>query len=95
MYVPDIKSMDIGTGVTTINNYINSDVKSAFGSNNHSNLESITIPETVTTIYSYFLFYCDSIKKITLPKSLTTVYGPIFSACPNLEFIGYRGTRNQ
>lgn len=91
--ISDIKSCEVGTGVNQIVNlheseYINS--PSFTG-----NIEFLTLPETVTTIESNFLYHCDSIKKITLPKSLTKIYPPLFEGCKKLEFVCYRGTMAQ
>ena len=47
-------------------------------------LETIAIPEGVTTIDSYAFADCKQLKTITLPDSLTTIYSNAFVDCENL-----------
>ena len=59
--------------------------KYAFGDIN--GLESITIPNTVTTIEANAFFACRQLGEIIIPASVTTIEQTAFSACYNLQQI--------
>ncbi len=70
-------SYDIPEGVTEIQ-------MQAF---NGCNLETITIPSTLTTI-SYYAFYgCENLKNITIPDTVTSIGTSAFRNCSSLTSI--------
>jgi len=58
---------------------------SAFG--NCKNLESITIPASVTTIGYGAFVSCEKFTSITIPKNVTSIGAAVFSLCSNLTNI--------
>lgn len=51
-------------------------------------IQKITLPETITSIHDYNVFwYCTSLKSINLPKNLTYLSVGAFSGCSSLEEI--------
>lgn len=61
----------IPDSVTTIGGY----------SCSYSIMETITIPSSVTAIYSSAFMGCDNLKSITIPDSVTTLGDSVFSGC--------------
>jgi len=51
----------------------------------HSELEEITLPDSVEIIESYAFNICDGLKKVTLPKNLTEIREGTFSQCATLH----------
>ncbi len=51
------------------------------------NLQSVTLPDTITTIGKNSFAYCSSLKSISLPENLTTIVDRAFSNCSSLETI--------
>ncbi len=74
----DMTSFDIHEDTKTIG-------ESAFGG--CSNLESITLPNSVTSIGNYALSDCSSLKSITIPSGVTCIGRGAFSGCSSLESI--------
>ena len=70
-------SFTIPSGVVTIGSY-------AFY---HSNLESIIIPPTVTTIENNAFGYCKNIAKIDIPNSVTKIAMMAFDNCSKLSMV--------
>ena len=70
------------TGVTSI-------VKDAFYG---SNIVSITIPDSVTSIGGRAFYNCSSLTSITIPDSVTSIGGDAFSNCSKLRDITCRAT---
>lgn len=52
-----------------------------------SYLETVIIPEGVTTIYEYAFSYCPALKKIDLPESVTSLGHSAFFKCESLESV--------
>ena len=52
-----------------------------------SNLESVEIPDGVTTIGNQAFWKCYNLKKVNLPNSVTTIGESAFEECKNLETI--------
>lgn len=50
----------------------------------HSDLTSVTLPNTITLISDYAFFYCDSLVNINLPDSITEIQENAFSNCHSL-----------
>lgn len=100
-YRDDIKTVNIGSGVTSIGDYafgylyaltsvsIPSTVtkigKGAFEVS--QKLSSVTIPSSVTTIGEEAFFLCNSLSTITIPNSVTTIGKSAFSTCEYLRTI--------
>lgn len=54
---------------------------------NCKNLQSVSIPNSVTTIESYAFTSCDSLQSITMPNSVTTIESYAFYSCTTLQSI--------
>ena len=52
-------------------------------------LESVELPDGLTTIYAYAFENCTSITSIHLPDSITTMGYKVFGGCSNLESANY------
>lgn len=73
---PEVTSVTLPTGITSINTY-------AFS--RCTKLKSINIPSGVTLIKSYAFASCVRLETINLPDALTTIQGSAFSSCVKLE----------
>ena len=51
------------------------------------NVVSVTLPSSITQIYSYMFADCIFLKKITIPSSITSIGDGAFSGCTSLETI--------
>ena len=94
----DIKSVVIGSGVTSIGKFafqdctkilsvtIPSSVKSFSTSAffGCSSLTSVTIPSSVTSIGACAFWGCESLTSITIPNSVTSLGNGVFEECSNL-----------
>ena len=67
----------IPEGVTTI-------CKNAFA---YTNIETISLPETLTSIEAYAFSNCKMLKHLTIPNSMKELTGYIFQECNDLEYI--------
>ena len=54
---------------------------------NCTSLESITIPDTVTSIGNSAFQFCSSLTNVSIPESVTTIGESAFQECTNLESI--------
>ncbi|MGN1298007.1 MAG: leucine-rich repeat domain-containing protein [Clostridia bacterium] len=54
---------------------------------NCTNLDTIIIPNTVTTVGKYAFYYCTNLNNITLPNSITNVESNAFQYCKSLSDI--------
>ncbi|MBE5732618.1 MAG: hypothetical protein E7353_06215 [Clostridiales bacterium] len=52
-------------------------------------LEDLIIPDTITTINSYALYGCQSLKSIKISKSVSIIGSYAFSGCDNVERVTY------
>ena len=76
------------TGITEIgNNYL-----SSFSS--CTNLKSITIPNSVTTIGDSAFSSCSSLTSISIPNSVATIGSSAFSGCSNLTSVIFDDTES-
>jgi type II secretory pathway pseudopilin PulG len=73
-----IKNINISSGIEKIG-------ISAFGES--SNVQSITIPNTVTIIDDYAFLNCQVLTDITIPNSVTSIGSSAFQACKSLTSI--------
>jgi hypothetical protein len=71
-YASSIKTVNIGSGVTTIGDY-------AF--NNHSALTFVTIPSSVTGIGNSAFSKCSKLASITIPDGVTSIGNNAFYSC--------------
>lgn len=76
VYRNAIQRVEIGSGVTYINDY-------AFY--NCYNLASIIIPNSVTSIGSRAFYYCYGLSSITIPSELSSINTYAFTNCYNLS----------
>ena len=51
----------------------------------HSNLASISIPNSVTSIYQSAFYNCSGLTSITIPNSVTSIEHSAFHGCSNLN----------
>lgn len=59
----------------------------AIGSFSKSNVKSVVIPDSVTTIAHYAFRYCENLSDITFGKGVTTIENQVFAHCSGLESI--------
>ena len=97
-YLPgQIKNVSIPTSVKIwgVNCLVNEIAPSAFA--DLSGLETVDIPQTVTTIGEYAFMNCTALQTLNLPSCITSIARSTFSGCtgltsitlpPNLESIG-------
>ena len=78
VYCNTIKFINIGSNISSLNNY-------AF--QNCYSLTSITIPDTVTIIGASAFTNCYSLTSITIPDTVTSIGNSAFSSCYSLESI--------
>ena len=72
---------------STINGYIVTQIGNTTFQDKKT-IKRITLPETITSINDYNVFwYCTSLKSINLPKNLTYLSVGAFSGCSSLEEI--------
>lgn len=57
------------------------------GENYKSNLESITLPDSITSIGQNAFYYCNSLTSITLSDSITNIGYRAFADCTGLAYI--------
>jgi hypothetical protein len=50
-----------------------------------TSLESVTIPESVTSIGKYAFYGCENLKEVNLPESVTSIQSYVFGKCSSLE----------
>lgn len=62
----------------------------AFKDNDY--IESVLLPESITSIGAEAFSGCTKLKSITIPKSVTTIGASAFNGCINLETVIYAGT---
>lgn len=58
-----------------------------------SKLQSITIPETVTSIGSQAFYGCTRLQSVTIPKDVAFIGNGVFIGCSNLEKVAFEGNR--
>jgi hypothetical protein len=85
LYRNRLKKVEIGNGVTRINNY-------AF--QYCYNLESIVIPNGVTSIVNHAFYYCDNLASIVIPNSVTSISFNVFQNCYKLASVSIPDTTN-
>jgi hypothetical protein len=76
------------TGITGIGNNYSS------GFNYCSNLKSITIPNSVTTIGDSAFSSCSSLMSVSIPNFVTTIGNYAFSSCNNLTSVIFDDTES-
>lgn len=77
-----LKHAEIPSGTTTIGN-------SAFrdSDDGYNQLQTVTIPNTVTSIDAYAFYYLSHMTEITIPASVTSIGEGAFAQCINLTSI--------
>ena len=60
-----------------------------------TNLTTITIPDSVTSIGNYAFEYCTGLTDIIIPDSVTSIGSSAFANCTNLTDIYYKGTESE
>ena len=78
-YSADITSVTISSGITHIG-------KNSF-SYNYTNLETVSIPDSVTSIGAYAFNYCSGLTTAALPTNSTSSGDHAFEGCQTLETI--------
>lgn len=77
-YIPQIKSVIITEGVTTVGNY------SFYGC---ANMKSVYLPSSIKTIGSYAFYSCMDLMDLTIPQGVTTLNTYCFSGCTSLRSV--------
>lgn len=89
--IPSTYSIDMNGKIIAGTAYeIKSIGKYCFANNNL--LESVTIPETVTSIQDNAFFNCSNIQKINIGKNICSIGEDVFELCPKLTQITKTGT---
>ncbi|MDE5775787.1 MAG: leucine-rich repeat domain-containing protein, partial [Treponemataceae bacterium] len=57
-----------------------------------TSLESVTIPDSVTSIGDGAFHGCTSLTNVTIPASVTSIWNSAFDGCTSLTTINYTGT---
>lgn len=57
-----------------------------------SNIKTIDIPDSVTSIGDWAFAYCSSLTSIEIPNSVTNIGVAVFYNCARLDTISYKGT---
>lgn len=73
-YGVKLKSITVPNGVTSY----------GYSATYQYNVESVSLPSTLTTLVSGAFYYNTSLKSITLPNGLTTIGSQVFSSCFNI-----------
>ena len=81
-----LTSLTIGNKVKSIGNW------AFYGC---SGLKSITIPDKVTSIEKAVFFACTGLTSVTIPNSVTSIGNYAFDSCISLNYISYKGTKEQ
>ena len=71
---------------------ITSDGKEGFAFQNCTNLTSIVIPDSVTSIGAYAFQNCTNLTSVVIPSGVTSIGSNAFSLCKSLTTIKYTGT---
>lgn len=79
--ISDVEVVEIGSHVTSIG--------SAFGG--CSNLSSVTIPDSVTSIGYYAFIGCSGLTSVTIPNSVTSIESNAFYDCSGLTSVTFSG----
>ena len=79
----NIKSVEIGEGITSLKNY--SQWSGVF--QDCSNLVSVTLSESLINIGDYTFRNCGSLKEIVIPKGVTSIGEYAFDGCSSLSSI--------
>lgn len=61
----------------------------------NSELKTVTLPNTVTTLSANAFADCAALEMIVIPASVTTIEKKVFSGCDNLKDIYYLGGQQQ
>ena len=78
IYSQSIKHIELGSGISTLSNYIFQTCVS---------LESISIPSTVTSIGTSAFAFCYSLKSISIPSEVTSINIYTFQNCYSLKSV--------
>lgn len=88
----DVTKVTISEGIKAIGAY-GDDASAYYNSDSPfyrcSNLQSVTIPDTVTTIGAYAFAHCSKLAEIVVPDSVTTLHRGSFYGCSGLKKIQF------
>lgn len=60
-----------------------------------SGLKSITLPDNITNIGKAAFFDCAELTNIVIPNSVMSIGDNVFDSCISLNYINYKGTKDQ
>ena len=85
LYLPNLKTINGGFENCDVRKITNlGSITKVVGFQNNANLESVVLPETVTTIDYKAFSNCTSLTTINLPESVTTINSNSFGNCTSL-----------
>ena len=85
LYLPNLKTINGGFENCDVRKITNlGSITKVAGFANNANLESVVLPETLTTINNNAFSNCTSLTTINLPESVTTINGSSFGNCTSL-----------
>lgn len=99
-FCPNIRSIEVGSGITTIGTYAfrgcynctsvvfatNSNLESinSYAFQNLNKMSSITLPEGLTTLRGNAFIYCTSLRDVYMPESLLSIHANTFARCSDI-----------
>lgn len=83
-YTGNAKHVVIPNGVQVLGDSVRMSNKPFYGS---SVMESLVIPDSVTTIHNQYFRFCDKMTSLTLSKNLTFIDFSAFEGCRSLESV--------
>ena len=93
--IPDVMGTLLSFRVTEIANGAFSDPLGSIHYSPCKKLESVTVPDSVTSIGDHAFKYCISLTSVILNASVTSIGKEAFKDCEKLTEIRYNGTKKQ